>query len=96
MRRTDLIGFDTARAPLPTRRGQRKPRPCPCGCGTLSGLCAAHRERLAAISIGGGRFAERSDQRGYRPPSCRIPDCDNPRPRGETFCWEHRDEDVPE
>ena len=78
--------------PIPSARPRKTP-PCPC-CGLEGGFCTPHRELLAGFRVelfgDKGTFGQRSDQRGYKRPKCRLPDCDGFRPRGETYCAEHQ------
>jgi len=74
---------------------KRPARPCPCGCGT-AGLCESHKARLHQIRdsmIGGHPNSHNArnttKHRGYRPPACCLPDCGQPRTRGQTYCVEH-------
>lgn len=75
----------------PSYRRARKPPPCPCGkCSGERGICESHRELLARFRqelFGtGGRFNMRSDQRGYRDPTCTAVGCLNSRKPPTPYC----------
>lgn len=95
-RRGLLYSAITAAPQRQRSRPTPKPKPCPCGCGT-PGMCARHRERLAAIregmAGGDGPYKERWKQdRKRKAPVCCNPSCDSPRPRGERYCVVCRDD----
>ena len=80
--------------PFPlAQAGRPRTFKCPCECGSI-GFCPTHLARLHVIRdgmVGKGQFHQTVAKRGYRPPICCIPDCDERRARGEKFCAEHAD-----